>query len=165
MLAPMAKKLHERTRPAPWLRFFLRAPITLYRVGLGRLLGQRFILLHHIGRKTGRERRTVLQVVERERDTYYVTAGFGTESDWFKNLQHTPEARIEVGARKLRVAAHPLDLEEGAALMRRYARAHPSAARMLAKSMGYEVDGSEADYAELPKLGLSFVALRTKQAA
>lgn len=151
----------------PWLRALLRAPIGLYRAGLGGLLGQRFLLLHHTGRKTGKPRRTVLEVVDRDRDTdtYYVAVGFGPGSDWFKNLLHTPAARIEVGSRELDVRAQPLSVQEGAELMCRYAREHPRAARSLAKFMGYEVDGSEADYAQLPQLGLRFVALQKEKAA
>lgn len=160
-LGCMAAKLHEQQHMSRWLRAALRAPITVYRIGLGRLLGERFLLLHHTGRKTGKPRATVLEVVDHDRahDTYYVAVGFGRNSDWFKNLQQAPSARIEVGARKLSVRAYPLDVEQGAARMCSYARRHPHAARMLAKLMGFAVDGSEADYAQLPKLGLQFVAL------
>lgn len=158
----MARKLRDRPPIKPWLRALLRAPIGLYKIGLGRLLGQRFLLLHHTGRKTGLPRRTVLEVVDHDgtSDTYYVAVGFGPGSDWFKNLRHNPAAAIEVGSRKLAVSAHPLDTQEGADLMTSYARRNPKAAAMLARYMGFEVDGSEADYAQLPSLGLQFVALR-----
>lgn len=160
----MARKLRERPPLRPWLRALLRMPIGLYRAGLGGLLGGRFLLLHHTGRKSGKPRKTVLEVVDydRDTDTHYVAVGFGPGSDWFKNLLHSPGARIEVGSRKLDVIAHPLSAQEGAELMCRYAREHPKAARALAKFMGYEVDGSQADYAQLPELGLRFVALHAK---
>lgn len=158
----MARKLRERPPPSAWMRALLRAPIVLYRIGLGPLLGGRFLLLRHVGRNTGTPRRTVLEVVDfdRETNTYYVAVGFGPHSDWFKNLKHHPRARIETGFRKLDVVAHPLDVREGAARMCSYARRNPKLARSLAKFMGYEVDGSQADYAALPQLGLQFVALR-----
>jgi hypothetical protein len=44
-------------KPPAWLHLVVRAPIWLYRVGLGRLLGHRLV---HIGRTTGRRRETVL---------------------------------------------------------------------------------------------------------
>jgi hypothetical protein len=34
-------------------RLAMRAPIGLYRVGLGGLLGTRFLLLEHVGRSSG----------------------------------------------------------------------------------------------------------------
>lgn len=160
----MAQKLRERNPPGPWLRAFLRVPIALYDLGLGGLLGQRFLLLHHVGAKTGLLRRTVLEVVEHDlaTDTYYVAVGFGPKSNWFTNLQHHPEARIDVARRTLEVTAHPLTVEEGGTLMQRYARRNSRAARALAKFMGYRVDGSAADYAQLASLGLQFVALQPR---
>lgn len=155
----MAKKLRERARPSPLLRAFLRAPIALYRARLGFLLGGRFLLLHHIGAKTGLPRRTVLEVVKHEGDTYYVAAGFGAKSHWFRNLQKTPEVSIETGLRHLDVRARVLDEDEGGALMADYAQRYPKAARNLMKFCGFEVDGSEADYREVARLGLHFVEL------
>lgn len=162
----MARRLREQPSISPWLRAFLRAPIALYRVGLGPLLGRRFLLLHHKGRKTGAARRTVLEVVDFDRptNTYYVAVGFGRRSDWFRNLKHDPHARIEIGLKKLDVIAHVLDVREGAARMCSYAQRNPKLARALAAFMGYEVDGSDADYAELPELGLQFVALQADAA-
>jgi deazaflavin-dependent oxidoreductase (nitroreductase family) len=143
------------------MKALLRAPIALYRMGLGSLLGQRFLLLHHVGHKTGRQHENVLEVVEHDQasDTYYVAVGFGPKSHWFKNLQAHPQARIDVGKRALEVNARPLDAAQGGALMVRYAKRNPTAARALAKYMGFEVDGSDGDYAQLPSLGLQFVAL------
>lgn len=46
------------TRPSPGriLRLAFKAPLVLYRLWLGWLLGERFVLLTHIGRRTGRTR-------------------------------------------------------------------------------------------------------------
>ena len=44
-------------------RALVRAPILAYRCGLGVLLGDRFVLLTHVGRTTGRPRHVVLEVV------------------------------------------------------------------------------------------------------
>jgi deazaflavin-dependent oxidoreductase (nitroreductase family) len=119
------------------------------------------LLLHHTGRKTGAARSTVLEVVDIDRatNTYYVAVGFGRRSDWFRNLRQDPRARIEIGFQKLDVTARALDIDASAARMCSYARRHPMLARALAALMGYEVDGSVADYAELPQLGLQLVAL------
>jgi deazaflavin-dependent oxidoreductase (nitroreductase family) len=157
----MATKVRQPITPGPLLRRALRMPIALYDVGLGRLLGHRFLLLHHPGAKTGLARRTPLDVVERDAAAgiYYVAAGFGADSHWFRNLQAHPRARIEIAGRSIDVLARVLSPEQSGALMVQYARKHPTAARILAKLMGFTVDGSEADYAQLPSLGLNFVAL------
>jgi hypothetical protein len=45
------------------LRLAFRLPIYLYRLNLGWLLGHRFLLLVHRGRRSGLRRETVLEVV------------------------------------------------------------------------------------------------------
>ncbi|WP_435214776.1 nitroreductase family deazaflavin-dependent oxidoreductase [Streptomyces sp. bgisy034] len=144
---------HQSTpqRPQPptgWRRLAFRLPIRLYRAGLGPLLGTRFLLLHHTGRKSGRRRQVVLEVVsyDRQTDTWTVASGFGPKSDWYQNLRHRPEAVIQFGRRRFRVTAHFLSPEEGADVMADYARRHPRAARRLSSLMGFPTDGGEAAY-------------------
>lgn len=160
----MANKLAERPRPTGLMRWSLRAPIGLYRVGLGWMLGGRFLLLRHVGAKTGLPRQTVLEVVKHDADknVYYVAVGFGDKSHWYRNLQKTPEVAIQVGLRKLDVRARVLTEEEGGELMVDYAHRHPSAARTVTKFCGFEADGSDDDYREVSRLGLRFVALEPR---
>ncbi|HEX7037941.1 MAG TPA: nitroreductase family deazaflavin-dependent oxidoreductase [Pseudomonadales bacterium] len=161
----MARRLREpRPLSAP-IKLLLRSPLLLYRAGLGQLLGSRFLLLEHIGRNSGRIRRTVLEVVQHERstDVFYVAVGFGPRSDWYRNLLADPDCIIQVGRRRSRRRARVLPAAEGAELMARYARRHPRAARALMRMMGFEVDGSEADYRDVAgRLGLEFVALEPR---
>lgn len=157
----MPEKIGPSQPPRGLMRFLFRLPIWLYRFRLGWLLGGRFLLLNHIGRKSGQSRQTVLEVVrhDRQTDTYIVASGFGEGSDWYRNLLKRPQVTIQVGSRKLAVVAERLSPPEGATEMVEYARRHPAAARNLARLMGYRVDGSEEDYAELGEL-IPFVALR-----
>src|ERR1051326_6299178 len=66
------------------LRGFLSAPGWLFRLGLGRLLGHRFLELTHRGRRSGRRYRTVLEVVRYDPRTQesIVCSGWGTRADW-----------------------------------------------------------------------------------
>ena len=160
----MAEKLKERPRPGRIFRWFLRLPIAFYRLRLGFLLGGRFLLLHHVGAKTGLPRRTVLEVVKHhpDTDTYFVAVGFGPKSHWYGNLVKTPDTEIQVGRRRLLVRARTLDDEAGGDVMADYARRHPRAARKLMKFCGYQVDGTEADYRDVARKGLHFVALEPR---
>jgi deazaflavin-dependent oxidoreductase (nitroreductase family) len=157
------KKIGKPQPPQGLSRLLFRAPIYLYRAGLGWLLGGRFLLLHHVGRKSGQPRQAVVEVVrhDKDSDTYVIASGFGAKSQWFQNLIHQPEVTIQVGRRKLAVRAERLSAEEGEEEMRRYARVHATAARELARFMGYQVDGSEEDYRALGR-EIPFVALRPR---
>jgi deazaflavin-dependent oxidoreductase (nitroreductase family) len=159
----MPEKVNDVRPPSGLNALLFRLPIGLYRMGLGRLLGGRFLLINHIGRKSGQVRQAVVEVVrhDKETDSYIVAAGFGPQSHWHQNLRHRPEVTIQVGRRKLAVTAEFLPEEQGAAEMADYGRRHPATARQLSRLMGYEVDGSEADYRALGRL-LPFVVFRPR---
>lgn len=129
-------------------RILFRLPVWLYRMRLGRLLGRRLVLIHHIGRVTGRTRHVVVEVVEHDRATgnVVVASGFGPQADWYRNLLAHPEVEIQVGARCYAVRAVPLEESDAGEAMVRYARRHPVAARGLAWFMGFEADGTESGY-------------------
>jgi deazaflavin-dependent oxidoreductase (nitroreductase family) len=126
-------------------------------------LGSRFLLLHHIGRKSGLPRQTVLEVVNYDKatDTFYVAVGFGPKTDWYRNLLQTPQATIQVKQRKLQVTADPLTPEASAEAMVYYSRRHPTAARNLSRLLGYKVQqGTEEEYRRVGRELVQFVALR-----
>lgn len=147
----MPKKIAAPQPPQGMTRLLFRAPIYLYRIRLGWLLGGRFLLLNHIGRKSGLPRQAVVEVVRHDEgsDTYVIASGFGEKSQWFQNLMHNPDVTIQVGRRKLAVTARRISPEKAADEMAAYARQHSRAARSLARLMGYHVDGSENDYRAL----------------
>jgi hypothetical protein len=61
MLGPNFRWLESK--PAGALRLAFRLPIYLYRLNLGWMLGHRFLLFVHLGRKSGLLRETVLEVI------------------------------------------------------------------------------------------------------
>lgn len=129
-------------------RAVFRAPIWLYRVGLGGLLGRRFVLLTHIGRNTGRTRQVVLEVVEHDEasDSYLIASGYGTRSQWFRNISDDPRVRFQVGRRRYTGLAQPLPAAESGRRLRDYARRHPRTAALLMRAVGQDVDGSDSAY-------------------
>lgn len=121
-----------------------RAPIWFYRLGLGPLLGNRFLLLKHTGRISGQERQAVLEIVHNnaQADTHYVVSGFGESADWFQNILTTPQVQIQVGGRKISVRAERLAVEEAETILLGYAEKHPTAFRELTRLLKVPYDGS-----------------------
>ena len=149
----MAKKVKDLTPPTGCSRVFFRMPIWLFKAKLGWVLGDRFLLLNHIGRKTGLPRQAVLEVVEHDKrtDTYVVAVGFGEKSAWYRNLLAQPNVSIQVGRRKLAVRAEQLTPEEAGQVMVDFAKRYPNEAK-FASMIGYEVDGSDEDYRHMGEM-------------
>jgi len=84
-------------------------------------------LLEHIGRKTGRRRQNVLEVLryDPEGPTFYVASGFGRRSHWFRNIQVHPQVTIQVGRTRCPARARVLDTDQAARVLMDDARAHP----------------------------------------
>lgn len=134
------------------MRWFLRAPIGIYKAGLGFLLGGRFLMVTHTGRKSGLPRDTVVEVVHHDEaaDTYYVCSGFGPNADWYRNIQKTPEVTLHVKSRVFRTTARNVDAGEEERVLAEYAARNPVAWRNLSKAMlGETLSASPEDIRRL----------------
>lgn len=152
--------------PAPTglLRLLLRSPILLYRMHLGWLLGQRFLLLTHIGRKTGLRRHTVLEVVSYNNSTHrcVIASGWGEKAQWFRNIIANPDVEVILGTHRHRAKARRMEQNEAERELRDYARRHPWSMKQLNKSMlGRPFHGSDEDFEQLatqvPLVELAFM--------
>lgn len=153
--------MNNRKKPGRISRVLYRLPVWLYRMHLGWLMGNRFILLNHTGRKTGRPYQTVVEVAEHDdaTGTYFVASGYGLSADWYQNLLHHPTTTVQVGNRRFEVEAEVLSAEASGEAMVRYARRYPTAARNLAHLLGYQVSDDETGYRDLGRTSLPFIAL------
>lgn len=120
-------------KPSGLLRALFRLPIVLYRMNLGPLLGGRFLMLTHRGRKSGLPRRTVVEVVSNDEatGTYYVAAAWRERSDWYLNILKNPRVGVQVGNRKFEAEAIQTSREEAERVLWEYAQRHPVAFREL----------------------------------
>lgn len=118
-------------------RTLARAPIWLYRLGLGGLLGRRFVMVDHRGRRSGAVRHVVLETIAESGDGVIVVSGYGWSSQWLQNVQADPRVRLWHGWQRPRSArAEVLDPARTAAVLEDYRRRHPLAARALGQGLG-----------------------------
>ncbi|HEY7255410.1 MAG TPA: nitroreductase family deazaflavin-dependent oxidoreductase [Solirubrobacterales bacterium] len=126
-------------RPGRLTSAVLRAPGWLYRLHLGWVLGDRFLYFSHRGRRTGRTRHTIVEVVrfDRGEPEATVVAGWGPGTQWYRNLEAAPAEEVVIGRRRWPHPGHRfLDEPERGALLRSYADEHPRAARGLGRAFG-----------------------------
>ena len=144
-----------------------RAPVYLYRWGLGWLFGKRCLLLTHIGRRTGRRRQTVLEVVEyrKQGPEVVVVNGFGRDSDWIRNIEANPMEEVTVGSQHF-VASHRfLGEEEATKVMRDYEYRNrfitPVVRAGLSWLLGWRYHGNDGDRRRLVRQ-LPLIAFQPK---
>lgn len=134
-----------------WMWYLFRAPVRLYRWKLGWVFGKRLMMLTHTGRKTGKRRRTVLEVVEyrKEGPEVVVANGFGRDCDWVLNIEAGPGEEVDVGGRHF-VATHRFLGEEEAMKViegyeRRNRRIVPVVRKGFSWLVGWKYRGGEED--------------------
>lgn len=135
--------------PGRILRAVLHAQRVLYRHRLGWLLGHRFLLLEHIRRISGRQYQTVLEVVEYDGSSgeAVVMSGWGTSSDWYRNVEAAGQARITLGRQTVGAITRVLGDWEAAEVLACYEKRNrwvrPLVHRVLSRLAGFQYDGTE----------------------
>jgi deazaflavin-dependent oxidoreductase (nitroreductase family) len=164
--APSQTKLGKERDKAPSLLVpIFKLPILLYRLRLGWLLGKRFMQITHVGRRSGKVRKTILAVLwydEQTKEVYAVSAWKG--SDWYYNIQATPALLVEIGTVRYAPAQCTLSAEEITKTFIEYRKEHPLFSRMICRIPGWKWDSTYAEFLELART-LHGVAFKPNQAS
>jgi deazaflavin-dependent oxidoreductase (nitroreductase family) len=105
------------------------------------------VVMTHIGRKTGKIRKTVLYAksYDPKSKVLMLVSAFGV-TDWFLNISKQPALLIEVGDVKYVPEQKILTADEIADLERRFRRKHPIVARAQAWLMGWPWKCSDDEF-------------------
>jgi deazaflavin-dependent oxidoreductase (nitroreductase family) len=120
---PTAGQLPSHYLDTPGSRMMLRAPLGLWRLGLGPLAGRVWMVVTTTGRSTGLPRHTVVypHVVD---GRTYLWCPYGGRSQWYRNLVAGPVATVQSHRGTHVVRAVPLSDEaeamEVVAALRRF---------------------------------------------
>lgn len=134
--------------PTGILRFLLTIPNALYAAHLGRLLGHRFLLLTHRGRKSGQLRRVVLEVVRHDAATgeSIVAAGWGRRTQWYLNVLAGGVVEVSTAGRTYRPTWRQVEADEAVAILADYERrmrfGGAIVRAVLSRLLGWRYDGS-----------------------
>lgn len=159
---PLAQRLSEKTRAPGWLLPVFKLPLVLYRLRLGWLFGHRFMLLTHVGRRSGKVRQTVLAVLHFDAHTKELKAvSAWNASEWHKNIQAAPALQVETGLTRYTPVQRDLSAEEIAQLFVDFRRDRPLFSRMVCRIPGWKWDSSFDEFLELART-LRGVAFRPK---
>ncbi len=127
--------------PRGWLKYFFKVPVYVARMGFAgweRLIGVEWMLLTTVGRKSGKKRYTMVDVLlhDKDKDTYFIEVGFGKNSDWYRNILANPAFEAQVGRRKFHAIAEELPRERTADVMVNFVRRRPAYSKSVMKLVG-----------------------------
>lgn len=148
------KILRNKPLPKGFNRLLMRSPLLLYKLGLGWVMGERFLRLRHRGRKSARVHDTVLEVVGKDEQTgtYYIASGWGEGSHWFRNIQKTPGVGVQVGSRKFQAKAERVPDDEACEIHYKYSQKYPKAFAVLTyKLLGEKLEPTEENASKMAK--------------
>src|SRR5512134_1379150 len=101
------RSVERRTRPLFGLRVHpgrlalavFRLPLPLYRRGWGWLLGHTFLLLVHVGRRSGTIYSSVAMALTYDRATReaVICSVWGERADWVRNIRVRPALQVRIG--------------------------------------------------------------------
>ena len=150
-------------RPGKFLKFFFKIPLLMHKLGFGgweKLIGAQWMLITTIGRKTGKRRETMVDVMDYDKaaDTYYIEAAYGAHADWYKNIQSNPIFEAQIGRRKFKARAGALTTEGAADLLVQFYRQKPAYTRSVMAMAGMKFKDED----ELRDLGKNLTLLAVK---
>lgn len=126
-----------------------RFPIVLYRLRLGRLLGRRFLVIVHRGRRTGKTHATAIEVARYDptNEEAFVVSAWGERSDWYRNLSKHRACEVWIGGKRwISIQQRMLSADETFDLVQRYRSEHPWAAWVLSRLFDLPHNGSAQDW-------------------
>lgn len=95
--------------PQGVMRFAMRMPLILYRLGLGWLAGAAYLMaLTTRGRKSGLARHTVVEF-RRHGSKIYAVSAWADRPEWYKNIQQDPAVTLKIGNRAMSAQASTVD--------------------------------------------------------
>lgn len=140
-------------------RWFSKWPVWVYRLQLGRLLGHRFLLVSHYGRRSGMLRQTGVMVLHYDSYSHMACVVAGSRSaDWYRNVHVSPAVEIAIGRERYRPEQRFLQPYEIAMLLKWSRRHHPLTARVQSLFFGWPWKASDAELLNLAQSlgGVSF---------
>ena len=145
-------KLVPKERVGPFFKWLFKMPILQYQLGMGWMIGKYVLLLTTTGRKSGKPRHTPLEYeYDREKDRYRIAAGWGGNTDWYKNLKANPRVTVQVGRRKFTTVAEIASDEEVAQFMMGVSKRHPRMDQTWNRWSDKPVDGTFESYVHAAK--------------
>ena len=148
----LVMRIVPQNNVGPVFKWIFKMPILQYKLGMSWMIGRYVLLLTTTGRKTGQLRQTPLEYeYDRENDRYRIAAGWGGNTDWYRNIKANPNVVVQVGCRKFNAVAEVASDEEVAQYMMMVSSRHPRMDKVWNRWSDQPVDGTSESYVHAAK--------------
>ena len=148
---------------ATWKRtvgFAGRGLQALWRLRLGWIAGHALLVVTHVGRRTGKRRRTVLYVQRYDRRTREASViSVWGESQWLRNIRDRPAVQVDIALQRYAPEQRFLTTEEIFELEKHFRERHRIIAWGQARLMGWPWPATDDELRRLSS-GMRAVAFR-----
>ena len=146
-----------------WARWLGKWLIIVYHFHLGWLVGHRFMLITHRGRRTGKVRQTGVMVLRYDRQSREALVAAGSaNADWYRNIHASPAIEVALGRERYRPEQRFLEVDEIAELLAWSRQRHPVKARIQSMFFHWPWGTSKKELLDLAR-SLGGVAFRPGQ--
>lgn len=154
---------YSRPKPKGVTRFLVRFPIFLYRIHLGWIFWHRCLLLTHVGRKTGKIRRNVVEVFwyDKNRRESFVASAWGNKSDWYLNIKKNNPISVLTGGERYVPSFRTLSIDEAQSVLKSFSTKHKRESNFFLNSF-FPSERNQMAFEDLSKI-LPIVAFRPKE--
>lgn len=137
---------------SPLEKFLVKLPILFWRLGLGPVTGQLFLVLTTTGRKSGLPRRTMVEY-SRMSGRKYSPCAFGERANWYQNIVADPQVTVQSadGAERMK-AVRVTDDKELLSLIENGLRTNPMMLKWYFNSLGIDFEKEEDILAQKDKI-------------
>ena len=128
-----------RRVPGRLMLGLFRTPLWLYRRDRGWVLGRTFLMLVHVGRKSGQPHETVAMVLADDDDTgeVVIVSAWGPDADWLRNLRAGPAREVRIGHDCFVPEHRFLDVDEAVAVGIAFRHRHPKRVWLMSAILGW----------------------------
>jgi deazaflavin-dependent oxidoreductase (nitroreductase family) len=150
-----------REKPGRLALMFMRMPLRAYAHDRGHLLGHTFVQFTHVGRKSGKEYRSVAMVLGFDETTSEAVICSAWDTDWYHNLQAHPATNVTIDRLSFTPIQRFLTEEEAYDVVRAFRAAHPHRVRLISRILGWGDFHDDAKVREFARAH-PFVAFRPR---
>ena len=145
-----------------WKFRIMQLPKIPYKLGLGRLLGKRILLLNSEGRKTKLRRVTPLQY-DLHKNSYFIGSMRGVQADWYRNIRKNNLVYLQIGNKTIKGKAFAYSSSKKTlAFMKLRLSKHPIMIRLILFLDGVKNVNNEKEMTEYAKK-IAFIKIKPKQ--